>query len=97
MSGKRYTDEFKIEAVKQVTERGYKIAEVAERLGVSYKSMHDWIARYSKPEVSRKAEDSALSETQRLKAELKRVTEERDILKEAAVYFAGESKKSTRS
>ncbi|RBP79050.1 transposase [Marinomonas rhizomae] len=28
MSGKRYTDEFKIEAVKQVTERGYKIAEV---------------------------------------------------------------------
>jgi transposase len=41
MSGKRYTDEFKIEAVKQVTERGYKIAEVAERLCVSYKSMHD--------------------------------------------------------
>jgi transposase len=97
MSGKRYTDEFKIEAVKQVTERGYKIVEVAERLGVSYKSMHDWIARYSKPEASRKTEDSALSEIQRLKAELKRVTEERDILKEAAVYFAGEPKKSTRS
>jgi|TARA_R110001632_G_scaffold153168_2_gene270954 transposase len=38
MSEKRYTDEFKIEAVKQVTERGYKIVEVAERLGVSYKS-----------------------------------------------------------
>jgi transposase len=62
MSGKRYTDESKIEAVKQVTERGYKIVEVAERLGVSYKSMHDWIARYSKSETSRKAEDSALSE-----------------------------------
>jgi len=75
----------------------YKIAEVTERLGVSYKSMHDWIARYSKPEVSRKAEDSALPEIQQLKAELKRVTEERDILKEAAVHFAGESKKSTRS
>jgi transposase len=59
--------------------------------------MHDWIARYSKHRASRKAEDSALSEIQRLKAELKRVTEERDILKEAAVYFAGESKKSTRS
>ncbi len=44
MTEERYTDEFKIEAVKQVTERGYKIAEVAERLGVSYKSMHDWIA-----------------------------------------------------
>jgi transposase len=42
-------------------------------------------------------EDSALSEIQRLKVELKRVTEEKDILKEAAVYFAGEPKKSTRS
>jgi transposase len=37
MSGKRYTDELKIEAVKQVTANGYKIAEAAERLGVSYK------------------------------------------------------------
>ena len=37
MSGKRYTDEFKIEEVKQVTERGYKVAVVVERLGVSYK------------------------------------------------------------
>lgn len=31
MSGKRYTDEFKIEAVKQVTERGHSVAEVAQR------------------------------------------------------------------
>lgn len=40
MSKKRYTDELKIEMVKQITERDYKISEVAERLGVSYKSMH---------------------------------------------------------
>lgn len=33
MSGKRYTDEFKIEAVKQVTERGHSVADVAQRLG----------------------------------------------------------------
>ena len=35
MSGKRYTDEFKIEAVKQVIERGHSVKEVAERLGVT--------------------------------------------------------------
>jgi transposase len=35
MSGKRYTDEFKIEAVKQVTERGHSIADVAQRLGIT--------------------------------------------------------------
>jgi transposase len=66
---------------------------VAERLGVSYKSMHDWIVRYSKPEANRKTENSALSEIQRLKAELKRVTEERDILKEAACTLPGSQRK----
>jgi transposase len=35
MSGKRYPEEFKIEAVKQVTDRGYKVGEVAGRLGVT--------------------------------------------------------------
>jgi len=35
MSAKRYTDEFKIEAVRQVTERGFPVSEVAKRLGVT--------------------------------------------------------------
>lgn len=95
MRWKRYTDEFKIEAVKQVTGWGNKIVELAERLGVSYKSMLGWITRYSKPETSRKAENSALSGLQPLKAELKRVIEKRDILKVVVVYFNGELKKST--
>lgn len=46
MSGKRYTEQFKVEAVKQVTERGYPLAEVAKRLGVTSKSLYDWKARY---------------------------------------------------
>ena len=46
MSGKRYPEEFKIEAVKQVTDRRYKDSGVAKRLGVTPKSMHDWIKRY---------------------------------------------------
>ena len=46
MSGVRYPEEFKIEAVKQVTDWGYKIGEVAKRLGVTPKSMHDWIKKY---------------------------------------------------
>jgi len=45
-SGKRYTEEFKIEAVKQVTERGYSVAEVAERLGTTTHSLYAWIKRY---------------------------------------------------
>ena len=46
MSSKRYTDEFKIEAVKQVTERGYSVAEVAARLGTTTHSLYSWLKRY---------------------------------------------------
>ena len=97
MSAKRYTEEFKIEAVKQVVERNYKISDVASRLGVTPKSLHSWIDKYGKPESQHKEIDAQQDELRKLRAQLRRVTEERDILKEAAVYFAGESKKSTRS
>ena len=46
MSSKRYTEEFKIEAVKQVTERGYSVAEVAARLGTTTHSLYSWLKRY---------------------------------------------------
>ena len=97
MRGKRYPEEFKIQAVKQVTDQGRTITSVAKRLGVTYKTLHDWVQKYSKPDAERQADAAQAEEIRKLKAELKRVTEERDILKEAAVYFAGESKKSTRS
>ena len=46
MSSKRDPEDFKIEAVRQVTDRGYKVAEVAQRLGVTAKSIHEWISKY---------------------------------------------------
>lgn len=88
MSAKRYTEEFKIEAVKQVTERGHSVAEVASRLGVSGHSLYQWVKQYSAPPAEREAAKDQQAELRRLKAELKRVTEERDILKKAAAYFA---------
>jgi len=88
MSSKRYTDEFRQEAVKQVTERGYKVADVAARLGVSTYSLYDWIRKYGPSSDAYQAERDQQTEIRRLKAELKRVTEERDILKKAAAYFA---------
>jgi transposase len=97
MSGKRYPEEFKIEAVKQVTDRGYKVSDVAKRLGVTTKSLHDWIKRYGNQGTQHQTISEQQHELRALKAELRRVTEERDILKEAAVYFASESKRGTRS
>jgi transposase len=92
MSNKRYPDEFKIEAVKQVTERGYAVADVANRIGVSQHSLYEWIKKFSLPEAQRAEAAGQSAEIRRLKAELKRVTEERDILKKAAAYFAKESR-----
>jgi len=46
MSGKRYTGEFKIEAVRQVTDRGYPVKEVAERLGVTTHSLYAWLKKF---------------------------------------------------
>jgi len=43
MSNQRYTPEFKDEAVRQVTERGYTVAEVSQRLGVSAHSLYKWV------------------------------------------------------
>ena len=91
MSGKRYTEEFKIEAVKQVVDRGYSVSSVAVRLGVSTKSLYEWIRRYGDP-GSDYHQVTAQQEIRALKAELKRVTDERDILKKAAAYFAKESR-----
>lgn len=90
MSNPRYPEEFKIEAVKQVTGRGLPVAEVAARLGMSTHSLYAWVKRYSKPQEQRAQEDDQHAELRRLRAELKRVTEERDILKKAAVSSTGE-------
>ena len=49
MSSKRYAEEFKIEAVKQITERRHPVAEVSARLGVSQHSLYEWVKRYSTP------------------------------------------------
>ena len=85
--GKRYTEEFKIEAVKQVTDRGYSVNEVAERLGITTKSLYNWRSQLSGKKEVRQSSDNSVR-IAKLKAELKRVKEERDILKKAARYFA---------
>ncbi len=92
MKGVRYSEEFKAEAIKQVTERGFGVVDVAHRLGISDKSLYKWLKDHelkNQPAVS--ADVAALkTEVARLTAALKRTTEERDILKKAAVYFASQ-------
>ena len=85
MSNKQYKAEFRVEAVKQVIERGFTVVDVAARIGLPKHALYGWVqsakkaARSASDAPAATASDSA--EVRRLKAELKRVTEERDILK----------------
>ena len=75
MAGERYNEEFKIAAVKQVTEGGYSIADVAKRLGITTKSLYNWRDRYGENAQAYQEKQSSSVELRKLKAELKRVTE----------------------
>ena len=89
MNRVRYPAEFKAEAVKQVTERGHGVVDVAKRPGVSDKSLYLWVRLAQEQQGVGSGENATLkAEVARLKAELKRANEERDILKKAATYFA---------
>lgn len=73
-------------------ERGYSVAEVSDRLGVSAHSLYKWL-RAIKPDNSEQHARNLLeakSEILKIRAQLKRTEEERDILKKAARYFARE-------
>ena len=86
-----------LQAVKQVTDQGYSVASVSERLGVTSSSLYNWIKAYGPDSEEHRQSQEQSDRIKQLEKELKRVTMERDILKEATVFFAGESKKNTRS
>ncbi|VUS61792.1 hypothetical protein SB6425_00368 [Klebsiella huaxiensis] len=74
MSGKRYPEEFKTEAVKQVVDRGYSVSSVATRLDIATHSLYAWIKKYGPDSSTNKEQSDAQAEIRRLQKELKRVT-----------------------
>jgi len=92
---RRYTREFKLEAVRLVVERGVTMTQAARDLGVHVNVLRGWVrAQREDPEHAfpghgqQKPEDAEMT---RLRREVARLKMERDILKKAAAYFAKES------
>jgi len=88
---RRHTEEFKREAVKLIAEKGYTVSEAARNLGVHVSLLRRW-----REELEAESKGEALSrdereELRRLRAEVKRLQMEREILKKAAAFFAKES------
>lgn len=82
-----FSEEFKIEAVKLVTEQGAKVAQAARNLGIADGQLRRWIDKYSQIDDATQNE-----ELTRLRAEVKQLRMERDILKKATAFFASEKR-----
>ena len=90
-----YSLEFKLSAVKLANESDKPVTQTADELGVNPNTLHTWIGKYGAPKASDKntpAENPFYEENKRLKKEISRLTEERDLLKKAAAYFAREQR-----
>lgn len=92
MARKTYTREFKLQALRMITEKGLSIAEVARQLGVTEGSLRSWKGAAEDQGESAFPGQGKLSpaedELHRLRTENARLRAERDLLKKAAAYFA---------
>jgi transposase len=92
---KQYTPEFKMDAVRLVTEQGYKAFEAARNLGIHPSTLNRWKMELSAEGKNAFPGKGQLSpekeELKRLRKENQRLKMERDILKKAAAFFAKES------
>ena len=95
-SRRKFTQEFKDDAVSLVIDQGYSCAEVARRLGVPGNNVNRWVREYRQRNEIESADgltrNEMEAELKRLRKENKRLEMERDILKKAAAFFANESK-----
>ena len=88
---KKYTKEFKAEAVKLVTEQGYSQAEAGRALGISDKNINRWVnTAQSKPELKKQL-TAEQEEIASLRKQISRLEMEKEILKKAAAFFAKET------
>jgi transposase len=91
---RRYSDDFKRDAVRLITEENYTFKAAAEAVGVSPRSLRDWHRKFTPPPAvcgDDASFDELREENKRLRKQLKRAELEREILKKATAYFAKES------
>jgi transposase len=91
---RRFTEEFKRDAVRLVVEEKYSFKAAAVAVGVSDQTLRAWHAKFAPQPLPCGEEATAedlRQENQRLRKQLRRAEMERDILKKATAYFATES------
>jgi len=93
---KKYSQEFKQDAVKLITEQGYRVSEASRNLGVNISILRRWVKAVEKDKDKAFRGNGRMTaeqeEISRLRQENKRLLMEREILKKATAFFARESK-----
>ena len=93
---KKYSKEFKLDAVSLVTDQGYNRSEAARSLGINATMLSRWIKEHESDDGQAFRGNGKLTpeqdEIRKLKAQVKRLEMEKDILKKATVFFAAETK-----
>jgi len=89
---RKYTDEFREEAVALVTQQGYTVTEAANSLGITTKLIYNWKDKIAAKQSSDGSSLTEHAELIKLRKENKRLLMERDILKKATAFFAREMK-----
>jgi transposase len=89
---KRYTDEFRAEAVRMVLEENNSVPQVAMNLGINVWTLKEWMKKHRESTRSKESKrpETFEEENRRLKREIMVLEQEREILKKAAAYFAKE-------
>ena len=93
---KKYSKEFKLDAVSLVADQGYNRSEAARSLGINATMLGRWIKEHESDDGQAFRGNGKLTpeqdEIRKLKAQVKRLEMEKDILKKATVFFAAETK-----
>ena len=87
---RRFSPEFKAEAVRLVTATDEPVSKIARDLGVTRASLQAWVDA-ARPQPRLPLTEDERSELQRLRRDIRRVEMERDILKKATAFFARQS------
>ena len=93
---KQYSKEFKLDAISLVLEQGYSRSEAARSLGIKPDLVGRWLREHQADDGQAFRGNGKLTDEQeeirKIKAQVKRLEMEKDILKKATVFFAAQAK-----
>ena len=88
----RYTDEFRRDSVRIATTSGLTRPQAASALGVGLSTRNKWVQKHQNDDLMAGTHEDVEKENERLRKEVRLLREEREVLKKATIFFAGQSR-----